>query len=229
MPANLYTRFALLGLLIISSPLSAKNILYVSDELTIPMRSGPTTSHKILKFLTSGTAVNIIETSEDQEHSLVSLVEDDSKSGWVVTALLMPQTSARVQLITANKTIQTLKDKHSELKDELSRSQKNNTEMQAIQKQLDNKIQELLTTLTNLKASAAEPIRVAEENEQLKQRLQQEKLRNADLEQKNAFLSDQNIKQWFLIGGGVSIGSLILGLLITRIRWKKQDSWAGSF
>ena len=42
---------------------------YVTDDLTIPMRSGTTTSHKILKFLKSGTKVVIKETTEDGLYS----------------------------------------------------------------------------------------------------------------------------------------------------------------
>lgn len=54
-------------LLMISTQLFAKNIQYVSDELTIPMRTGPTTSHKILKFLTSGTMVDVLDVSDDKK------------------------------------------------------------------------------------------------------------------------------------------------------------------
>jgi SH3 domain protein len=37
-------------------------------------------------------------------------------------------------------------------------------------------------------------------------------------------------QEWFIIGGGVSIGSLILGIILTRINWRrKRDSWGDSF
>lgn len=229
MPTHVYARILLTCLLILSTPLSAKNIQYVSDQLTIPMRSGPTNSHKILKFLASGTAVNIMETSADKSHTLVSLTDDESKSGWVETSSLMPQPSARDQLVAAGKNNQALKDKHAELKTELATLQKQNAEMQATNKQLENKIQDLLNTLARFKESAADPIRMAEENERLQQQLQHEQNKNNELVQKNTFLSDKNIKEWFLIGAGVSIGSLILGLILTRIRWRKRDSWGGSF
>ena len=229
MSTPIFMRFALTCLLIITTPLTAGNIQYVSDQLTIPMRSGPTNSHKILKFLPSGTAVSIMETTADQSHTLIKLADDDNKSGWVETASLMPQPSARDQLVTASKNNQALKDKLAELKNELAALQKNNTEMQATNKQLENKIQELLNTLARFKESAADPIRVAEENQHLQQQLQYEQNKNAELIQKNTFLADKNIKEWFLIGAGVSIGSLILGLILTRIRWRKRDSWGGSF
>ena len=209
----------------ISTQLSAKNIQYVSDELTIPMRTGPTTSHKILKFLTSGTMVDVLDVSDDKKHTLIVLPEDESKSGWVETRLLMSQPSTREQLIAANKSSQALKEKQATLKTELAELQKKNAELQEVQSQLENKYMDLQNTLAKLRTNAAEPIRIADENEQLKQQLHNEENKNIDLVKKNAFLADQNIKQWFMIGAGVSIVSLILGLLITRIRWKRRDGW----
>ena len=209
----------------ISTQLFAKNIQYVSDELTIPMRTGPTTSHKILKFLTSGTMVDVLDVSDDKNHTRIVLIEDESKSGWVETRLLMSQPSAREQLVVANKSSQVLKEKQATLKTELAELQKKNAELQEVQSQLENKYMDLQNILIKLRTNAEEPIRIADENEQLKQQLHNEQNKNIDLVKKNTFLGDQNIKQWFMIGAGVAIGSLILGLLITRIRWKRRDSW----
>ena len=225
MQKHVYIRILFTCLLMISTQLFAKNIQYVSDELTIPMRTGSTTSHKILKFLTSGTMVDVLDVSDDKNHTRIVLIEDESKSGWVETRLLMSQPSAREQLVAANKSSQALKEKQATLKTELAELQKKNAELQEVQSQLENKYTDLQNILTKLRTNAAEPIRIADENEQLKQQLHNEQNKNIDLVKKNTFLGDQNIKQWFMIGAGVAIGSLILGLLITRIRWKRRDSW----
>jgi len=226
---NTLPKFLFLFLLSISNLSLAKNVQYVSDQLTIPMRTGTTTSHKILKFLKSGMAVDVQEMSADQKHARVVLLEDETKMGWVETRLLMPEASAREQLVKLNQRNQDLKARSSELKKELKELSNQNAELQKVQGQLEDKIQELENTLARLKTSAANPIRIAEENEQLKELLNTQRDKNIELVSENAFLADQSIKQWFMIGGAVSIGSLILGLLITRISWRKKSSWAGSF
>jgi len=213
----------------LSSSLSAKTIQYVSDDLTIPMRSGTTTAHKILKFLNSGMALEIIEFSDDKKHALVVPVEDASKTGWVETRLLMPDKSARVQLEQAKKKIQSIKVKQTEIKKQLTESQRQNSELRNIQAQLEDKIQKLQSTLARLRKNASDPIRIADENEQLKQQLASAKIKAEELTQENIILGDHNIKQWFMIGAVVCIGSLILGILLTRIRWKKKESWGGSY
>lgn len=229
MQQHLHIKGLFLCLLLTSPMLSAKNTQYVSDELTIPMRSGTTTNHKILKFLNSGTAVGVIDQTDDQRYSHIVLIEDDTKTGWVETRLLMTQPSAREQLEIEKNKNQTLKGKQRELQQELAALKKLNGELLQVQVQLETNNTGVQNTLARLRKSAAEPIKIADENQQLKQQLSAEQSKNEALTKENAFLADQNIKQWFIIGAAVSIGSLILGLLITRINWKRKDSWAGSF
>ena len=140
----------LLSLLLSSGLLSAKDIQYVSDQLTIPMRSGTTTSHKILKFLNSGTALDVLEINAEKTHARVALLEDEDKSGWVETRLIMPEPSAREQLVAVKKKNQSLKDKRSELKKELNDLNAQNSNLQKVQGQLEDKIQSLNDTLVRL-------------------------------------------------------------------------------
>lgn len=213
--------------LLFSSPLLwAKDIQYVSDDLTIPMRSGTTTSHKILKFLNSGQALEIAEYNEDKTYARVLLVDDESKTGWVESKRLMPDKSAREKLMAANKTVQSLKDRQRQLNQSLQDIKNHEKLLLTTQAALEDKVKKLQNTLDRLRKSASKPIRLAGENEQLKQELARVQLKNESLNQENVILGDQNIKQWFMIGAGVSIGSLILGLLITRISWGKKDRWA---
>lgn len=216
------------GLLSVTT-LSAATIQYVSDDLTIPMRSGTTNGHKILKFLNSGEALEIIEFTDDKKHALVVPVNDGSKTGWVETQLLMTNKSAREQLVRAKKKNQSSKAKQDEIKKQLNESQRHNNELENIQTQLESKIKKLQNTLGSLRKNASDPIRIAEENEKLKQELMSAESKVDELTQENVILGDHNIKQWFMIGAAVSIGSLILGIMLTRIRWKKKESWGGNY
>jgi len=213
-------------ILFLTAAVSAKNIQYVSDDLTIPMRSGVTNAHKILKFLNSGVALEIIELTDDKKHALVVPVDDGTKTGWVETNLLMPNRSAREQLVRSKKKMQSIKAQQAELKKQLAESQVQNTALQTTQTELEAKIKSLQNMLARLRKNASDPIRIADENEQLKQQLADAEAKTAELTEENIILGDENIKSWFLIGGAVSMGSLIFGIVLTRIRWKKNDRWA---
>ena len=215
MRTSISTRFVCLFLLLASCHVSAKDIRYVSDQLNIPMRTGTTTSHKILKFLDSGLPVTVLEVSDEGNHLLIALTSDETKTGWVEANLLMKQPSAREQILVIKKKSQDLKDQRTELKKQI-------VEL----KEKERKLYQVQQTLAHLRKSAAKPILIAEENAALKKQLGEEQAKNIGLVEENIILSDENIKQWFMIGAAVSIGSLLLGLLITRINWKKNDRWA---
>ena len=207
----------------------AESRQYVTDDLTIPMRTGITTGHKILKFLNSGTPVLIKETSEDGNYTQIMLESNNDKLGWVETKYLQDQPVARDRIISLNKNIASIRDKNKALKKDLSNLNQQHQDLNKENTQLKSKIQNLLDTLSKLRESAARPIEIAEENIQLKKDIIEQKLVNEKLSNKISVLSDKNIKEWFLIGSGVSIGSLILGLLLTRISWKKKNQWGSGY
>ena len=49
----------------------AQSAQWVTDELSVTMRSGKSNQHKIIKFLTSGTSATVLEVDEETGYSLV--------------------------------------------------------------------------------------------------------------------------------------------------------------
>jgi len=215
-----------LSMLIFHSPsVYAEQQRYVSDTLTIPMRSGPTIRHKILRFLPSGTPLRIQEVSEEEGYSRIQTGEGDE--GWVETSLLMDEPSARDQIVKINEKYDGIKQQNIDLKKTISSLESERKDLQSLKLSLEQKNTELHETLDELKTAAANPIRIAEQNKELEQTLGDLRLKNQQLIDDNAMLADQNIKEWFMIGGGVALGSLFLGLIIPRINWRKRNSWGG--
>lgn len=80
--------------------------------------------------------------------------------------------------------------------------------------------------MEKLKRISANPVALANENKTLEAQLSQLTASNKLLTEENAQLNDQSTKDWFILGAAVSLGSLLFGLLITRINWKrKRHSW----
>ncbi len=230
--SNQPIRFSMLSALImlllaISAPVSAKTS-YVSDELNVPVRSGATTGHRIIKFLSSGTAVSVLGASDDNKFVEVRLPND--KTGWIATKDLMDIPSGRDRLAAANKKFanfaKTIKDYEStivELKSEIR-------QLKSERSSLKNESTNLSNSLNDLKITAANPLALSKKNKELKKELDKA-LDNAEmLDKDNQKLRSNVAQEWFIIGGAVSIGSLIFGLIITRINWRrKKNSWGDSF
>ncbi|MCW9013070.1 MAG: TIGR04211 family SH3 domain-containing protein [Gammaproteobacteria bacterium] len=217
--------FLMLALFI--APLQAETVAYVSDSLTIPMRSGTTNRHKILKFLPSGTQLKIQQTSEDG--SYVKVITPEDKEGWVEVAHIMDQPSAREQMIVLNKKLDDMQSKISNLKTSLSENKNLLKQYENQNTTLDEQNKALRRELSTLKKTASNPIAVAEKNKSLENQITDISNKNEQLMQENARLNDNSIKEWFMIGAAVSLGSLFLGLIIPRISWRKKESWGSNF
>ena len=199
---------------------------YVTDEFEVTMRSGTSTSNNIVRMLKSGQIVNILE---DDLASKYSLVETESgKTGYVLSRYLLEGTSARNQLAK-------LKVKSGQQKENIDslKSQLVELKLALDTESSDNELlkETLLTSeneLSLVRDAAENTLSILDDNNRLQtieQDLRQEKRRLSD---ENTQLKDSTKMDWFIRGAAVSLIAFILGIAITRIRWKKQDSW-GSY
>ena len=225
-----FSYLALSGLILlsvlISEPVFAKTVRYVSDELKIPLRSGASNKHRIIKFLRSGTALTVLS----NEDKFTEVETRDGKSGWVLTDDLMNIPSGRDRLAAAQKQFSQSDTIIKDLKSTIAELKSGLKEVKDEKESLQNERTNLSNSLEDLKITAANPLSLSKKNKQLKKELDKARDNEAMLEKDNQQLRSNVMQEWFLIGGAVSIGSLLLGLIITRINWrKKRDSWGDSF
>ena len=207
---------------------AAAETLYVSDQLKIPLRSGDTTGHRIVKFLPSGSRLEVQDTNDAGTYHLV--VTEQGKQGWVEAKDVMKTASARNQLPALHNRVAKLK---SDIKEKNTTIKTLQTEIRQLKEQnskLDKSGQRTSDQLAELKKVAARPVQLAQQNDQLETELAKTSRELDAALVENARLSDSSIKEWFMIGAGVALVSLFFGLIIPNFRWrKKKDSWGGSF
>src|SRR5690625_4640607 len=80
----------LLSLLTVSTAWSATR--YITDQLQVTLRSGPTTGHRILRMIDAGVPVQVLASPED---GWVQVSTRDGLQGWVLERHLMNAPSAR--------------------------------------------------------------------------------------------------------------------------------------
>ena len=197
---------------------------YVSDELSIPMRTGASNKHRIVYFPKSGTPLTVKETSEDGNYVHVS--SPSGKEGWVEAQYLMNQASARDRIVTISKRLEKSRALEKELKQQVKELNAENRELTAQLKQSQREIKSQESSMDKLKRISANPVALANKNKTLEDQLSKLTASNKLLTEENQQLSSESTKDWFILGAAVSLGSLLFGLLITRINWKrKRHSW----
>ena len=211
----------------ISMPAQAKTS-YVSDELKVAMRSGASNGHRIVKFIRSGTALTVLGASDDDKFIEVEIA--GGKTGWVAAENVMDIPSGRDRLVSVNKKLTKIRTENKDLKSSVAGLKSEIRKLKNEKGTLQNERTNLSNSLDDLKVTAANPLSLSKKNKQLKKDLNKAEDRAEMLDKDNQQLRSNIAQEWFMIGGAVSLGSLIVGLILTRINWrKKRDSWGDSF
>jgi SH3 domain protein len=204
----------------------AADVKYITDEFEVTMRSGTSTSNSIVRMLGSGDAVTVLEEDLASQYSLVETA--DNKKGYVLSRFLMDIPAARQSLQELKVSFEQQRarideqtNEISELNQSLAREKNDN---QSLKKTLQASEQEL----SEVRTAAEDTLNILEQNKRLQTVVDQLREEKAQLTDVNAELNDSTKLDWFVRGGAVSLIAFVVGILVTRIRWKKQDSW-GSY
>ena len=199
---------------------------FVTDQFKVTLRSGESSTHKITRMLPSGYAVELMSTNSQSGYSKVKT--KDGTTGFILTRQLMPIPSARDRLVRAEAKLAELQQEPGRLSARLSKLQ---DEYQTLNgkhtklKQLNEKLDEELQAI---KRTAANAVRISNERNDLRKQVATLTREAEDLKQENRELNNDSNQRWFLIGGGVVVGGIILGLILPSLRVRKRKSSWGS-
>jgi SH3 domain protein len=199
--------FLAIGLCLLTMGSAWSATRYVTDQLQITLRSGPTTSHRILRMVDAGVPLQVMAPAQE---------------GWVLERHLMNEPSARDQLGAATNRLQKAQQELADLKRNLSSGNEQLTSAQTQIKTLSTDNERMSKQLEE----AARGLTLANENRDLKKQIV-DLGREIDVLQNEARkLSDRSQRDWFVVGALVVSGGFLVGILVTRIRWRKKSSWS---
>lgn len=207
----------LLVLLVSALPLAGQAQVYVSDQLEVAKRSGPSMQHRILRFVGSGTQLQRLDTSGDW----TQVRDRQGREGWIQTRHLMDSPSARQQLEAANRRVEAAEAEREEMAGRLDETREHADELAARVEALEDERDRLESRLED----AREGLELADEHQRLQTTIGDLQAEIRDLEADKAALTRQTQRDWFLAGAGVLLAGLVLGLILPRIRWKRRRGW----
>ena len=221
------TTRALLGVVLISIALGAGSVhaqtdKYVTDRLSITLRTGQGNEYQILRMVPSGTAVKVIEESS-KGYSRVRL--KGGAEGWVLTRYLDDSPIPRERLTRAERRMEELNLDNTRLRKSLNTLEAHKADMENRLKTLNEDRNNIQRKLTDLERLAAKPRELEEKNRVLREQVVGLESEAQILRQQNAALKDGSDRYWFLTGAGVLLGGMFLGIVLPRIRWRKKSSW----
>lgn len=209
---------ALLVALLLALPLAAgaQSTAYVTDDLRLNLRSGPGNGFRIIQMLPTGTPVQVLE--RDGEWTRVRAGDNE---GWMRSNYLQPQPAAAVRLEDVSEELATLREQNAGLSEALEATQE---ELQAAVAEAQE-LREENDAMARRLEQASEGLELADENQALKKQVIDLEREVQDLTNEARRLSDRSRQDWFVVGAAVMAFGMLVGIIVTRIRWRRRSSW----
>lgn len=218
-PSRLVLSIRTLLVLVLCQPLALAAVPapakgYITDKIEVQMRAGQGTRHKVLKVLSSGTPLTVLDRNGATGYSLVKL--DSGEQGWVQTQYLTAEA-------TAGSPLDAVREENRRLKDELAAlmSGKEGAEKTPLQAEIGR----LNTELIAVRQASANVLQIQEERDRLQERVINLERDLETIRREKGALDAESRQNWFLIGGGVLFGGILLGVLLPRLSWRKKSHW----
>ncbi len=208
-----YRVMLLTPLLVLFSTPAAAATAYISDELTVPLRSGPSNQHRILhRGLPSGTQLEILGTDEEAGFTQIRTVR--GTEGWIRSQYLVTQPIAKTRLVNAQAELRRVNQQLTRLREQNNELTRNN-QSQASQNQQDSsRIQALENELEEITRVSANAIETHKLNQQLTETNARLRDELDDVAEARNRLEDNAENQAILIGAGLILLGLLAGVII---------------
>ncbi len=194
----------------LANPVQAET-RYVTDSFKLPMRSGGSVNHRVLRMVPSGTPLDVLETNDE---GFVKVRMSDRSIGWMLSRDLMNEASPRDRVLQLEGRVTALEEENQTLRGE-------NESVSVIRNDLTRCGEEL----SEIRNTASQTLAIDEENRRLQQEAAAMREQMERLEQQSSALRGDASRNWFLAGAGVVSGSFFLGLVIPMIPWRRKRRW----
>lgn len=200
--------------------------MYIDDTLLVPIRSGESTSYRIVhKGISSGTKVEILEHNKESGYS--KILTPGGIEGYLPTRYLVSEPIAKIKLEQTNKAFNSLKQDHEKLQLAFNELKSEHQSLSKNHKETENSLDKNVKELSHIRSVSENALNLDQRNRELRE--DNEKLRNELelLQTDNSRLKDKAESNMMFAGGGLVLLGVILALLIPMIKpSKKNDSWA---
>lgn len=197
--------------------------LYIDDQLTVPLRRGPSNAHKIIHAgLPSGTALEIV--AKDDGSGFTQVRTSNGTEGWVPTQYLTSEPAARDRVVQLSKRIETLTAELATLRQGVKAEQSARNSAEGASSDLGKQVKQLQTELAEIKRVSANSVAMYEENKSLKAQSEQLQLTVSDQAAQISTLKSSGLEVWLLTGGGLVVLGLVFGIAI-KSRPKSKNGW----
>ena len=198
--------------------------MFVTDELVITLRTGPSTQNSIIANLSTGDAVEVLERDDEAGYTRVRVL-DDGDEGWVLSRYLMSEPTSDQALATTSQQLNDARAQIDSLQSELSDLRSSLTESQSALTAVESSHRDVSAELDDIRTASASVIELRDDNESLRQRNIELSTEVDALLVETSRLGSRSRQNWFVVGALVLVFGVVIGLVAPSLRPRRRSNW----
>ncbi|MFI3155571.1 MAG: TIGR04211 family SH3 domain-containing protein [Methylococcaceae bacterium] len=211
-------------ILLVTFASAQAEVVYVTDNLNLSLRSEENNNSKAVKLLPTGTPLTVIE--ENKSTGFLHVRMNDGTEGYMPVRNTIKEPPSRSQLDVANKNLASLQAENATLKAELATLKESITPETSLEQSLAKERDQLSRELSELKKTAASTVELKNQRDELQERVVNVERELQQFKLENQALQDTANQDWFLYGGILALIGVILGFILPKLSWRRsRSSW----
>ncbi|WP_019593787.1 TIGR04211 family SH3 domain-containing protein [Thioalkalivibrio sp. ALM2T] len=210
------------GLLMVAwSGAAAQQTRYISEELEVGVRGGPSNQNRIVSAVRAGQPVAVMEQSGDG-WSRVRL--PSGNEAWILTRYLQDEPHSRERLAEVEAELAEIRSGADDQEGRIAELLDRRNALTAERDELQAQLAEMETELEELRDIASRPQEIQRENRRLEENLIDARDSADEYRRQVEVMQADSQRKWFMTGALVTVGSVILGVVLTRIPSRRRRS-----
>ena len=210
------------GLLMVAwSGAAAQQTRYISEELEVGVRGGPSNQNRIVSAVRAGQPVAVMEQSGDG-WSRVRL--PSGNEAWILTRYLQDEPHSRERLAEVEAELAEIRSGADDQEGRIAELLDRRNALTAERDELQAQLAEMETELEELRDIASRPQEIQRENRRLEENLIDARDSADKYRRQVEVMQADSQRKWFMTGALVTVGSVILGIVLTRIPARRRRS-----
>ena len=196
---------------------------FVTDSYKITLRTGPSVENKIIVLLTSGQAVEVLETEGDWSYVRLAEGDENAKEGWVLSRYLMNRVPWEIQAKSLKDQNAALQENFAQLEGKWSETVRQERETKAKLEQYMGALQDLQKKHQTLKGGAETYLTLKETHEAVQASLEKARTEIDRLTEENRDLRSSQMNRWLGTGALILLCGLMIGVMVGRQQKRRRS------
>lgn len=218
-PYLVFLSFICLFLAFSAEPVTAETV-YVSDVREISKRIGPSTEHRIVRMLPSGSAMEALR----EQNGWLLVRSPDGQEGWVLKRFTSTEIPVTLKYQNLRQEYDSLYARSKGALDRIAELEEVNQNLMETLSETSNNLLNLDRDHAALQADAADVLNLRQRYEENVNQLEQVRDEVMELRKENERLNSWDHFYWFLSGGAVFLVAWLAGVVTGRLQGKRRNT-----